>query len=185
MELDFTGLDGLAQRKPQQGTDSTRLVVHAPGLADTTVLETEQEPGIGRLQIETDRRQAAAARSMEVCQEYQRNIKQIGRLQTEIARGLLQGEDIYGLFLKAIDALGLLVHDKSLLSRTRENLIDIYGYGFQEPRPLAMELEAVEARIKRMERALAAVEPNTARNIERALEAHRALAEAIKKRIAT
>lgn len=178
MELDFTGLARLAQRGPLQGAAAP-----APEPQETDPPGLDQIPGGGRLQIEADRQREAAARSLEICKEYQENIKRTGQLQTEISKGLLRGEDIYQLFLKAVDALGLVVHDKSLLSRTRETLIDVYGHGLQEPRPLEIELEAIEGRIKHMEGALTAAGPDTARNIKRAIAAHREQAEGIRRRL--
>lgn len=179
MELDFTGLDGLAQRGPLQSAATP-----APEPQDTDPPGMDQIPGGGRLQIKVDQQREAATRSLEICREYQENIKRTDQLQAEISKGLLCGEDIYKLFLKAMDALGFMVHDKSLSSRTRETLIGIYGYGLQEPRPLEIELEAIQVRIKRMEGALNWVGPNIAGNIKQAIEAHREQAEGIQRRLA-
>lgn len=177
-ELDFTGLNKIAHRGPQGPQDGPQA---AQGIGtpptEKTQPEATQRATAPKLQLEADHTAADNARSLEICQEYQRNIRLTEQLQADIAKGLLRGENIYSLFLKAVEALGLTVHDKGLLERTRSTVTAIYGYGLQEPQPLEMELTAINQRIDRMTAALARADLSGREQIERAIKAHRQQAE--------
>lgn len=86
MELDFTGLEKLSHRSPQdelleggQGRSTPKQENPAEGL-------TGAAEGMGKLQREADRRKAEKERSLEVYRAYQSNIKAAGQLQAEILK---------------------------------------------------------------------------------------------------
>ena len=124
MELDFTGLDSLAEKKPPATTPQERVLgqgeykntseEESPGDSLKTALDGTQE-----LQRRADNQRDTIARAAEVYKRYQENIKATDTLQTEILKGVAAGEDIYQLFLKAVKALSLTV-DNDLLYRQVE-----------------------------------------------------------------
>lgn len=151
--LDFSSLDLLSggDFKEETAPSAPRLERQAQGI--------------------TEERQRIAQAYME----YQENIKTSACLQAEIAKGLLAGEGIYTLFLKAMDAIGRMVGDRQLLDRTRSTLISVYGVGLHESQPLEMEKAAVRERLANLETALASAPPDHRDQIERAIRAHRQL----------
>lgn len=114
-------------------------------------------------------------RIAQAYREYQENIKHSAILQAEIAKGLLAGESIYTLFLKAMDAIGRMVGDRQLLDRTRSTMISVYGVGLREAEPLELEKDAIRGRLAKLETALSSAPPDHRDQIERAIRAHRQL----------
>lgn len=159
--LDFSGLQGLT------------------GNVCKTDVTTKAAP----IQREINREKAERDRSLEICREYQENIQKTAMLRAEINNGILHGENIYSLFLKAIDAIGIMTHDKSMYSRTRESLISIYGYGLGEPEPLEVELKEVEERITRMGKMIWENGHDVDENLKIAIKKHKDIAESLRKRI--
>lgn len=114
MELDFTGLDSLAEKKPPATTPQERVLgqeeyknaseKESPGDSLKTALDGTQE-----LQRRADNQRDAIARAAEVYKRYQANIKATETLQAEILKGVAAGGDIYQLFLKAAKALSLTI----------------------------------------------------------------------------
>lgn len=114
MELDFTGLDSLAEKKPPATTPQERVLGQgeykntsegeSPGDSLKMPLDGTQE-----LQRRADNQRDAIARAAEVYKRYQANIKATETLQAEILKGVAAGEDIYQLFLKAAKALSLTI----------------------------------------------------------------------------
>lgn len=148
----------------------------------------EEQPttGIGRLQKESIEKAKAADRTAEVYKTYLENVKRTGQLIHATNKGLLAGEDIYSLFLKAMDALGMCVSDRGLYERTKATLLAVYGYGLEDPQPLSIELEEV---ICRLEKLKAAARTQTdevySRQLERAIAAHESKAAELAQQIST
>jgi hypothetical protein len=125
MELDFTGLEKLGRRSPQdelleggQGRSTPKQENPAEGLLGAS-------EGIGKLQREADRRKAEKERNLEVYKTYQNNIKAAGQLQTEILKGVKGGESIYTLFLKAAKAISFMTSDSLFYSQLQEDITTI------------------------------------------------------------
>lgn len=76
----------------------------------------------GALQREADQRGAILRRSAEVYKIYQDNIKATELLQAEILKGVSAGEDITVLFLKAVKALSLTIHDELFYNQIAKEL---------------------------------------------------------------
>jgi hypothetical protein len=170
MELDFTGLEKLSHRSPQdelleggQGRSTPKQEKPAEGL-------TGAAEGMGKLQREADRRKAEKERSLEVYRAYQSNIKAAGQLQAEILKGAKIGESVYTLFLKAAKAISLMTSNKLFYSQLHDDITTIYGAGLLETIPLQMELTATQERLRRLKEAEIREPQN--RNIQAAIKAH-------------
>lgn len=130
----------------------------------------QQIEGLGALQRKADQNKAEIDRNLEVYRTYQENIKRSGQLQTDILKGVQAGEDIYSLFLKAVQAISCMTSNKAFYTQTEADLISIYGIGLQQPAPLKLELEEAKNRLDRLREAERR-EPNTD-SIKRAIKAH-------------
>lgn len=183
MELDLTGLSKLrtrefspeTEKKPpatipvetlsegRQGKHPTEDEKPAEGLV---VAHTE-------LQRKAEAQRAKNERSLEICREYQQNIRKTELLQAEILKGAGAGADIYQLFLKAVEAVALMTHNQLFLQQIRESIKTVYGKGLQEPAPLRLELGEVEYHLEKLGEALRREEdPDSLQQIRRAIQAH-------------
>lgn len=105
--------------------------------------------------------------------KYQDNIHRSGTLASEILKGLAEGEDIYSLFLKAVEAIGLMTNDNVILAQAEGYIETVYGESLGEPEPLQIQLQAVEKRLETLEESyLWYDEPEEKRRIQRAIDAH-------------
>lgn len=141
--------------------------------------------GIPILQRQADANKAERERALAVYREYQSNIKVSSQLQTDILKGAKRGEDIYSLFLKAVQAISLMTSNKLFYSQLEADIRAIYGEGLQQPQPLISELTAVQERLTRLREALQREgEPEDSRQrIQSAIKAHEARAKQLKKQI--
>lgn len=127
MELDFTGLDSLAKKKPPATTPQERVLgqgeykntseEESPGDSLKTPIDGTQE-----LQRRADNQRDAIARAAEVYKRYQENIKATETLQAEILKGVATGEDLHQLFLKAAKALSLTISNDLFYSQIERDL---------------------------------------------------------------
>lgn len=127
MELDFTGLDSLAKKKPPATTPQERVLgqgeykntseEESPGDSLKTPIDGTQE-----LQRRADNQRDAIARAAEVYKRYQENIKATETLQAEILKGVAAGEDLHQLFLKAAKALSLTISNDLFYSQIERDL---------------------------------------------------------------
>lgn len=124
-------------------------------------------------------------RSVAVLKKYQENIRRSGTLQSDILKGLQAGEDIYSLFLKAVEAIALMTNDNIIYSEAEQTLQTVYGVGQGETQPLQAQLDAVEKRLYNLEESLLwYTEPGEQRRIQRAITAHKKRAEKIRELLA-
>ncbi len=99
---------------------------------------------------------------------------------------MLEGADIYSLFLKAIEALSLTVNEHALYNRCADNLTSIYGIGLQNEVPLSMKLESAQKRLESLTRALKSTNDTREQaRLTNAVEAHRELIASIEKAVIT
>lgn len=189
MELDLTRLNSLAfmdfAETPPEKQPSKMLVEPRKEGGEYETIPSAKEPlqglteglqGIGRLQREADQNKAEKDRILAIYQEYQRNIASSGQLQTEILKGAKAGEDIYSLFLKAVQAISLITSNTHFYSQLEADIKSIYGVGLLQPPPLREELRAVQERLTRLREALQrAGEPeDSLQRIRSAIKAHEA-----------
>lgn len=176
MELDFTELEKLSHRKPQDGLLEGGQGRSTPKQENPAEGLTGAAEGMGKLQREADRRKAEKERSLEVYRAYQSNIKAAGQLQAEILKGAKSGESIYTLFLKAAKAISLMTSNNLFYSQLQDDITAIYGAGLLEPQPLKKELTEVQERLRRLKEALQREgEPeDSLQRIRSAIKAHEA-----------
>lgn len=183
MELDFTKLNSLAfmgfSEIPPEKQPSKTLLEPEPyksPLTEENALQGQLEglQGIPILQREADAIKQERERAVAVYGEYQKNIKLSGQLQTDILKGVKRGEDIYSLFLKAVQAISLMTSNTVFYSQLNDDIRAIYGAGLSEPKPLELELEEVQERLQRLrEASQRGTEPaDSLQRIERAIQAH-------------
>lgn len=119
--------------------------------------------------------------ALEVYKAYQSNIRKSEQIQTEILKGVGAGEDIYRLFLKAVEAISLMTSNTLFKSQIERDIGTIYGRGLKAPSPLNIELKDAEERLKRLREAEAReTDPDSRQRIKRAIEAHESQAEGLK-----
>lgn len=188
MELNLDRLNGLRfadfQEKQPSKTPTDELLG-----AEEYKTSAEQEhalkrqiEGLGALQRKADQNKAEIDRNLEVYRTYQENIKRSGQLQTDILKGVQAGEDIYSLFLKAVQAISCMTSNKTFYSQVEADLISIYGIGLQQPAPLKLELMDTQRRLDRLREAEQR-EPNID-SIKRAITAHQNRIAELEKQIA-
>ena len=188
MELNLDRLNGLRfadfQEKQPSKTPTDELLG-----AEEYKTSAEQEhalkrqiEGLGALQRKADQNKAEIDRNLEVYRTYQENIKRSGQLQTDILKGVQAGEDIYSLFLKAVQAISCMTSNKTFYSQVEADLISIYGIGLQQPAPLKLELMDTQKRLDRLREAEQR-EPNID-GIKRAITAHQNRIAELEKQIA-
>ena len=188
MELNLDRLNGLRfadfQEKQPSKTPTDELLG-----AEEYKTSAEQEhalkrqiEGLGALQRKADQNKAEIDRNLEVYRTYQENIKRSGQLQTDILKGVQAGEDIYSLFLKAVQAISCMTSNKTFYSQVEADLISIYGIGLQQPAPLKLELMGTQKRLDRLREAEQR-EPNID-SIKRAITAHQNRIVELEKQIA-
>ena len=199
MELDLTRLNSLAfmdfaETPPEKQPSKMPIEPRKEG-GEYETIPSAKEPlqglteglqGIGRLQREADQNKAEKDRILAIYQEYQRNIASSGQLQTEILKGAKAGEDIYSLFLKAVQAISLMTSNTVFYSQLNDDIRAIYGAGLLEPKPLELELKEVEGRLEKLrEASKRGTEPaDSLQRIERAIQAHEQRATELKALIA-
>ena len=188
MELNLDRLNGLRfadfQEKQPSKTPTDELLG-----AEEYKTSAEQEhalkrqiEGLGALQRKADQNKAEIDRNLEVYRTYQENIKRSEQLQTDILKGARAGEDIYSLFLKAVQAISCMTSNKTFYSQLEEDIKTIYGRGLQEPAPLKLELMDTQKRLDRLREAEQR-EPNID-SIKRAITAHQNRIAELEKQIA-
>lgn len=183
MDLDFTrldklGLEGFTEEAPEKSPSKT-LSEPRKGSGEYKNPARSETPseglteGLGALQRKADRNKAEKDRSLEVYRHYQENIRRSGQLQTDILKGLKAGEDIYSLFLKAVEVIGLMTDNGVYLTQIKGDLRSIYGKGLQEPAPLRLDLAETEERLARLREAEAReTEQDSLQRIKRAIKEH-------------
>ena len=121
----------------------------AEGLKTGLAGEQTQAPAKALI-IESQREEKERKRTLEVYRAYQENTRKSGQLQTEILKGLTAGEDIYSLFLKAVQAISCMTSNTMLYTQAETDIKTIYGAGLLEKPPLKLELEETQTRLQKL-----------------------------------
>lgn len=137
-----------------------------------------------RLQALSDENRARLEEASRIRAEYQKNTLLSDSLQCEINKGLKVGEDIYTLFLKAVQAVSLMTNNPTFYNVARKDLLAIYGMALEKPPVLQIELNEVQARLDKLRQA-AEREQDTddIARIKTAIQYHEKAVEQIKKKI--
>ena len=93
-------------------------------------------------------------RYAEICREYQRNQIDTASLQTEIIKGVRQGESIYKLFLTAVKAIAVMSNSQVIYEQVSKDVPIVYGVGLAEHEPLENEIGEVQRRLGLLTRAV-------------------------------
>lgn len=176
-KLAFAGFKGEAPENRPATMPAEPLL----GQGEYKTLTSEETPaegltgGLGALQLKADQRKAEIDRSIEVYRYYQENIRKSEQLQSEILKGARAGEDIYSLFLKAVEAISCMTSNPLFLSQIEGDIKTIYGRGLQEPAPLRLELRETQKRLDRLREAQQReTETDSLQRIAQAVKAHEA-----------
>ena len=170
MKLDFSKIDSLGS--PQKPANEFKATDH------TNTHKTTKKPAEGKLEAQSlqrkaDHRKQQLAISADVLKEYQANKKLTTRIVAEINHGLQQGQDIYDLFLKAVEGLALTTNDPDLMARSREAVQSVYGVGLRKPRAVEIEKQETQKRLKRLIESLEeASDISDQLRLKRAIQAH-------------
>lgn len=184
VDLDFTGLNIIAPQGAQRAAarDFEQLPDNDAAQGNKSessrkAAETEKN-NFHRLQREADQNTDDRARAAAVYAEYQQNIRNGGQLVNEIVKGIQSGADIYDLFLKAMQVIGLYTSDRSLYDSSREMLLSVYGDALKQPQPLRLELDDVNDRLQKLQTAAdTCTDADSRERIQRAIRAHRSRAD--------
>ena len=136
------------------------------------------------LELEQEAQRAAHAQMVEVYRTYQDNIRKVGQLDTEILKGLQNGENLAILFLKAVKAMTLCTGNKAEYDIIESTLLSVYGAGLHEKEVVSISIDAVQSRIDRLKKALTEVtDSNDRSRIEQAIQAHQKQLEQLKQQV--
>ena len=179
MELNLDRLNGLRfadfQEKQTAKTPTDELLgaeEYKTSAEQENALKRQLE-GLQGLQRKADQNKAEKDRNLEVYRTYQENIKRSEQLQTDILKGARAGEDIYSLFLKAVQAISCMTSNKTFYSQLEEDIKTIYGRGLQEPAPLLLEIQQAQTRLDKLREAeQRKTEPDSLQRIRSAIKAH-------------
>ena len=178
MELNLDRLNGLRfvdfQEKQTAKTPTDELLgaeEYKTSAEQENALKRQLE-GLQGLQRKADQNKAEKDRNLEVYRTYQENIKRSEQLQTDILKGARAGEDIYSLFLKAVQAISCMTSNKTFYSQLEEDIKTIYGRGLQEPAPLLLEIQQAQTRLDKLREAeQRKTEPDSLQRIRSAIKA--------------
>lgn len=202
MELDLSKLnklttyDFIEEKREKQPSQPSNLAVEPfkEGKAykytskNSNAIESDITPLEGNrlLQLQANRKKQEIERKNAEKQLKEGNYLKSSTLQAEIIKGVLAGEDIYTLFLKAIDTIELLTNTTAFSNQVKEDIKAIYGRGLNIVEPLQIEMKEAERRLIALNRALSKEEEgNTKKRIKRAIEAHKILIDDLQRRIDT
>lgn len=125
------------------------------------------------LEVEQIAQRTAQAKATEVYRTHQENIHKVGQLNTEILKGLQNGENLAILFLKAVKAFTLCTGNQAEYDSIESTLLSVYGTALHDKEVVALSADAVQSRLDRLEKALTEVDDRDERSrIEQAIQAH-------------
>lgn len=155
-------------------------------IKDKNPLDSELEliEAASKLQVFADQKKREIDLKTAEKQRKSNNILSSATLQAEIAKGILKGEDIYILFLKAIEVIKLLSGTTAFSNQVKEDIIKIYGRGLNHIKPLQIEQEEAKTRLDNLVKALdRETDTNAKARIKEAIKAHKELIEELQNRI--
>lgn len=133
------------------------------------------------LELEQEAQRTAQAQAVEVYKEHQENIRKVGQLNTEILKGIHNGENLAILFLKAVKAMTLCTGNKAEYDIIESTLLSVYGAGLHEKEVVSISIDAVQNRLDRLKKALTEVTDRNERSrIEQAIKSHQKQLEHLK-----
>ena len=179
--LDFSGIDKISSKKEKKNTNTTATQSHSNKLKTNNT--TNGKNGLnGQLeglesktpfdrQIERQNRHISMAR--EVYSTYQNNIKLSQLKRSSILKGLASGEDIYSLFLEAIEIISLMTEDKSYYDQIKKDLMTI-GKATDNKPVIEIEIKEAKQQLEQLEKAMTTTSTKEDKErLQRAIKRHR------------
>jgi len=161
---------------------AAQLATEGAGATQDAGQEPVRDRPTATIQREQERRTEEQERALQICREYQDNVKKSGSAQTFILKGLQAGENPYRLLLTACECIGHLTGNRVFAAQARKDIEIIAGRGLQEPQALELELEEIQRRLAMMTRPELESEPeDSRRRIAAAIRAHKKRAGEIEK----
>lgn len=187
INIDFTKLNNLAAKSQEtkRPQEAPKMAIEQPGdnAGKAPTAEAESNQGgqnegyfeTNRLQRKADEYKETIDRAAAAYKHYQHNILAAGQLRSEIARGAAAGEDIYTLFLKAVETIGKMTGDSLFIDQIGKSIKSVYGIGLKEEQPLNLEILETRTRLKKLKTAWKRETDLESRDrIGRAIDAHEA-----------
>lgn len=104
---------------------AAQLAAEGAGAAQDAAQEPVRDRPPATLQREQEKRTAEQERALQICREYQDNIKKIGSAQTFILKGIKAGENPYKLLLTACECIGRLTSNRAFKEQASADIEDI------------------------------------------------------------
>ena len=121
---------------------------------ENPVKENTPEPEQVQSSVSLDAVSDMNRRNLEMYSSYQANIRTAGAIESDITKGLQQGQPLAVLFLQAMKAISLMTGDSFTYQNTVELLQAVYGFGLHEPDVEALTAEKVRERLEKLENSL-------------------------------
>lgn len=112
--------------------------------------------------------------AQKIYRKYQENIKKSELLQGELLKGVIAGEPIEILFLKACEVISVLTNNKLFYSEVKQNVKTVYGSGGPQGEPLlTLEFNETLERLSKLEQSLVSEgDPDARKRLEKTIKAH-------------
>ena len=155
----------------------------AEKIADTP--EASESPSEPRkrtpLEIAQAEQQDAVEQARAVYRAYQENILKAGTLQSEILKGIQQGENTAVLLLKALEVISCMTGETVTYQVAKDTLMTVYGEILRQSDSLEVAGAEVQKRLACLENALQGADGKERERILQAVKAHREKLEQLKK----
>lgn len=125
------------------------------------------------LQRAADEEEAESRTAANLSRAYQTNILLSREGKGRLLNGLLRGEDLERLLLTALELIARMSNDELFLKHAKESLLNVYGLGLLEKKPLELLKEETESRARKLAEAVDRETEEAARyNLDLALARH-------------
>ena len=125
------------------------------------------------LEITQAEQQDALEASRAVYRAYQENILKAGTLQSEILKGIQQGENTAILLLKALEVISCMTGEDLTYQVAKDTLMTVYGEVLRQPDSLKVARAEVRKRLVCLENALQGADGTERERILQAIRAHK------------
>ena len=125
------------------------------------------------LEIVQTEQQDAVEQARAVYRAYQENILKAGTLQSEILKGLYQGESTAVLLLKALGVISCMTGENLNYQIAKDTLMTVYGEVLRQPDSLEVARAEVQKRLVCLETALQGADGTEQERILQAIKAHK------------
>ena len=125
------------------------------------------------LEIAQAEQQDAVEQARAVYKAYQENILKSGTLQSEILKGMYQGESTAVLLLKALEVISCMTGEIVTYQVAKDTLMTVYGKVLRQPDSLKVVRAEVQKRLERLENALQGADGTERERILQAIKAHK------------